>query len=307
MSDYSSDDYIQDKYYWEFIRLPTNPNKTRLFVFKFIGVLIENVTNDGVIRISDAKSDLILEHDTFTSISSNQNGGCVFFSPGHSLFQHDICAQNVYSTIKSKYCLSSIQKSSENINFINMISISDCSSLPDITDMIWLGRGQMSISYYNSSLNKVKISPAFYLENSFGSANASYVNVIYGTATSHSIAFLNTECLLKYSNFLKNTVKSSPGNLLMIEIPTTSIDHCAFAQNTVTNLLNKEAIFTSCSFYENYFSSLPPSEDYNGTYQFIVSTLCHIGYYQMQFKQISCASRYSVPKFLLSLYPFVSV
>lgn len=292
MPDFSTDEFLNGRTYWSISSPSSKRIKSIPLIYHVCGVIFSNVTNDGAIRINQGSSVLVLEHDTFISITSNQDGGCVLFNPGHSIYQKDICARNVSSGTKSKYCHVSIPKASENFNYLSMISLSD---------VIWLDGGQMSISYYNSSNNYVKYSPAFCLSNSFGRTNASYINAISGKVITQDIIFATTDCLIQYANFYKNNVVESNIYFFIFSV-TCSLDNCVFSNNTATYFYKDYATFTNCSFFGNTFSTVSQSVSYNGTHSFVVNTLCHFGNNINHFKQFSCVSQY----FTTNIYLFIS-
>lgn len=266
------------------------------------GVKFTSITSDGVIRIKDEISTLVLEHNSFTSITSWQDGGCVFFNPGYSIYQKDICANNVYSGTKSKYCLVNIPQASSNIDFVYMISLTDSITEPAVYDMAWLAGGQTSISYYNSSNNLVTLSPACYFENSVGRANASFINAISGIATHQDVIYSRSECIIQYSNFYKNTVRDMLQCLFMFDIDGCSIDHCVFLENTATYFSNRGGKITSCSFHGNSFGSVEPSVPYTGTNRLVINTQCHLGNQNVYLKRHSCVSRYFTTNHFVLLY-----
>lgn len=266
MSDFSSDELLKDRTYWGFYPPSSNSYRALPLTYHTRGVLFANVVNNGVVRINDQTKVLILEYITFNSITSDQNGGCVLFNPGHSIYQKDICARDVYSSTKAKYGYINVLKTSENVNYNSMISITDCThdALPDL---LWIGGGKISLSNYNSTNNYASQSPGFYLENSVGKAITSTINFIVCS---------DTDCILKYSNFYKNKVIDTTYHFLTLHKDTSSVDHCVFAQNIAKNFLYGSVTFTSCSFYQNSFSSTPNSSPYRGLNSFNVVTICHI-------------------------------
>ncbi|EAX89895.1 hypothetical protein TVAG_171240 [Trichomonas vaginalis G3] len=171
-----------------------------------------------------------------------------------------------------------------------MITIADCTTKPPVLDMVWIDGGQTSISYYNTSNNYVSLSPAFYLENSVGRANTSYINAISGTAVEKDIIFSNSDCLLQYANFYKNEVHGANQCFIIFGESRDAIcsaDHCVFLDNTASIFINREYPFTHCSFVRNSFGSTPPSVPYSGTNKFVVITQCHIGNHEDCPKQFS--------------------
>ncbi|EAY02624.1 hypothetical protein TVAG_260840 [Trichomonas vaginalis G3] len=262
------------------------------------GVFFKSITNNGVIRINDASKVLILEHITFNSITSNENGGCVLFNTGHSIYQKDICARNVSSSMKGKYGYINILRNSENINYHSMISITDCTPDP-VSDILWIGGGIISLSNYNSTNNFVSQTPGFYLENSVGMANASFTNILSGTATASSIVCSDTNCILKYSNFYNNQVLSTTFYFLSLFKDSSFVYHCVFVRNAAQNFLALQISMVACSYYENSFSSTPSSIRYVGSYSFIVNTQCHLWKNNDCNKKISCVSNYFIINYFM--------
>lgn len=164
MSDFSSEVFLQGKSYWTFLPSSTKPIQTAPFIYHLIGILFTSITNGGVIRLSTENSILILEHDTFNSITSNQNGGCILLYPGHSIYQKNICARIVYSSTKVNYGYININQTSENINYNFMISLTDSTTTPTVYNMLWLGGGKTSLSNYNSTNNTFRKHPGFILK-----------------------------------------------------------------------------------------------------------------------------------------------
>ena len=305
MSDFSSDEFLKGKSYWTFLP-SSNRVQTAPVIYHLSGNLFESIKNDGAIRICAENSILILEHATFTSITSNQNGGCVLFFPGHSVYQKDICARNVYSSTKSNYGFINISQTSENINYISMISIVDCITTPRTSDMIWIGGGKASTSYYNSTNNNIYNSPGFYLGYSVGRATASFLNVLLGVAEFNAIICSDSVCLIQNSNFYKDSVGEASQSFLCLLKDTSVVDHCVFAQNTANNFLLKRLSVTYCSFDKNSFGSVPNSSPYTGSYSFVVNTQCHMWKHNDCIKNYSCVSRYStVNSFMFSFFIFI--
>ena len=291
---------IRDRPYWEFFPSKSNVYKTLPHAYRTRGVLFTNVVNDGVIRINDANKVLILEHDTFSSITSDQNGGCVIFDTGHSIYQKGICAQNVSSSVKANYCYINILQTSENVNYHSMISITDCTHNL-VTDMFWTAGGKTSLSYYNSTNNYVYNSPGFYIENSVGRANTSFINILSGTAELNYIVCSISDCLIQYSNFYKNTIIEADNYLIYLDKDASSVEHCVFAQNIAHYFLFKQVPISSCSFSENSFSLIPSSIPYVGSHSFIVNTQCHLLEHNNCIKKYSCVCRYfAINSFMLS-------
>ena len=294
MSDFSSDEFLKDKPYWDFFPSKSNLYKTSPLSYRTRGILFANVVNDGVIRINDANKVLILEHITFNSITSNQNGGCVLFNTGHSFYQKDICARNVHSSTKGKYGYINILKTSENINYHSMISITDCTTTPAVLDLFWIGGGKTSISNYNSTNNYVLQTPGFYSENSFGKANATFINILSGTAVQNFIVCSNSDCSLKYSNFVQDKIVETVTTrwLLGLLKESSSVDHCVFVENTAPTFLAKNVPLISYSFYKNSINTAPPSVQYFGSHSFVVNTQCYMLNHKNCVKNNSCVSRY---------------
>ncbi|KAI5553285.1 hypothetical protein TVAGG3_0240390, partial [Trichomonas vaginalis G3] len=281
------------------------PSSTNPFVNHISGSLFQSITNEGVIRINSENSILILEHDTFNTITSNQNGGCVFFSPGHSIYQRDTCAHKVYSSTKAKFSYVKISQALENVDYNFMISITDCTPDP-VSDIFWIGGGKTSLSNYNSTNNYASFSTAFYFGNSVGQANASFINVLSGTATYSSLVYSDSNCILKHSNFYNNKVNEKTECLLAVHASIFVIDHCVFAQNSAQIFANNKISVLSCSFYENSFSSTYPSIPYSGTHSFTVNTQCHMWKHDDCIKKYSCVSQYfTINSFLFSFSIFI--
>ena len=300
MSDFSTYDFLKSRQYWTLLSSSTIFNNAVPFTYHISGDLFRSVTSKGVIRIKDEDSILILEYDTFNSITSSLEGGCVYFSPGHSFYHKDICAQYVYSTTKVHYGAIGISQTSENINYNSMISIIDCTAKSSISDMFSIVGGKTTISNYNSTNNIVIATPGFYFGNSYGKAIASFINILSGTATNQAIIYSDSDCTIKYSNFYKNTI-NGPNHCLFILIKaTSSIDNCVFAYNNAPKFINQQVSITYCSFYENSINTAPPSIKYVGSHSFIVNTQCHMWNHNDCIKKYSCVCRY----FTISSYMF---
>ena len=111
MSDFSSDEFLQNRPYWNLLQPSAIFDNAYPFTFHISGDLFKSITSNRVIRISNDNSILILEHDTFNTITSSLEGGCVHFSHGHSFYHKH------YSNTKAHYGAIGISHTSENINY----------------------------------------------------------------------------------------------------------------------------------------------------------------------------------------------
>lgn len=308
MSDFSSGKYFKDKYSWKLQPPYDKSNKSIAFNFQIIGILFENINNEGAISLTQSNSVLTLEHDTFNTVTSTQNGGCVFFNTGQLIYQSSICARNVSSTTKGHYCYVSISSSSESINYVSTISISDCTNKPSVDDMIWLGGGKISFSYYNCSNNIVWNTPSLFCILSYGQANITFINAMSCTANNDVIVYFRTAASLENSNFYNNSVLANAKFFFHFDAGTGTfrIDNCVFSENNAKNFRNTDHVFTvtSCSFNNNKFSSISPSLTYKGSHAFIVDTKCHIGQKHDCFADFNCVSPYFIPDYNLLSFSF---
>lgn len=231
LSDFSSKEFFKDKSFWTLLPPNERSSKSVPLNFHLSGVFFEKINNEGVIRISESNSILILEHDTFNTITSTQNGGCVLFNPGHSIYQTNICARNVYSRTKANYCLVNLSQSSKSINFVSIISITECTTQPGTSDVTWLGGGKTSLSYYNSTSNVFMSTTGFYFGFSYGNANASFANVLSCNSTFNSVVFSHSVCEIKYSNFYKDIIMNNSYSFFSFDKSNTLVDHCVFSEN----------------------------------------------------------------------------
>lgn len=183
-----------------------------------------------------------------------------------------------------------------------MISLIDCYKSPTRADIIWLGGGQTSVSYYNSTNNQVLYSIGCYMGNSVGTAETSFLNVVSGTATESAVIFSDSACIIRYSNFYNDKVLNPIFYFMNLNDVHSSVDHCVFSGNSAETFLIQELSVTDCSFNQNTFAAIAPNLLFTGSYSFIVNTQCHIGGYNDCHIIASCMSRCFFSNSFLLLY-----